>query len=239
MRFRVRWPGRWRRRRDGGRRHRRPDLSAAAVEYGRAVRADIVGVARVFQRSFLDSIRHLFGGRPAPRVYRDLFLLCYRSEPEALLVARAEGAVVGYVFAPSRMSALYRRAMLRGHVWRWLGRWLRGDYRFGVQPLRALLLDKFSFLRSSLEGGRQRFPEARILSIAVDPATRGRGIAGELLRRALDYLRGRGAGVVRLEVRPDNEPALRLYRRHGFEPVGAMEDTRGPWLVMERRFDLD
>lgn len=214
-------------------------MAGAAVEYSVARRADLAGIARVFEQSFRDSIEHLFGRPPAPRVHRDLFLLCYRAERLGLHVARVDGRVVGYAFSPARMSALYRRAMLRGHLWRWARRWLRGEYRFGMHPVRALMLDKFAFVRSSLQGGPRRFPEARILSIAVDPAARGRGIAGALLRQALAYLRESGAPVVRLEVRPENRPAVRLYERHAFRRVGTMADSRGPWLVMERRIDLD
>jgi ribosomal-protein-alanine N-acetyltransferase len=236
-RFRVRWP-RWLPHPRGSR-PGRPDLAASPVEFAPARRNDIPGIARVFERSFRDTVEHVFGRPPSPRVFRDLFLLCYRSEPAALHVARIRGSVVGYAYSPAHMSGLYRRAMLRGHVWRWAARWLRGEYRFGMQPVRALLLDKFAFFRSSLQGGPRRFPEARILSIAVDPAARGRGIAGGLLRRALGYLRERRAPVVRLEVRPENEPALRLYRSHGFSQVGTTADTRGVWLVMERRLDLD
>jgi ribosomal-protein-alanine N-acetyltransferase len=160
-----------------------------------------------------------------------VFLLCYRAEPEALWVARSGLGVAGYVLAPSDMGRIYRVATFGGHLWRWLGHWLRGDYGFGWSPLRVLLLDKYAFLRSSVKGGP--FPEARILSIGVDPAFHGRGIGSALLAAALDSLARRGARRVRLEVRPGNVPAVRMYERAGFRRVGEMADTRGPWWVME------
>jgi ribosomal-protein-alanine N-acetyltransferase len=62
--------------------------------------------------------------------------------------------------------------------------------------------------------------EAHVNNIAVDPERVGRGIGRALLsdlaRRALE----RGARHLTLEVRADNEPALALYRRFGFAPVG-------------------
>jgi ribosomal-protein-alanine N-acetyltransferase len=55
------------------------------------------------------------------------------------------------------------------------------------------------------------------MTVAVVPGHRGQGLGdvllGELLRRAADG----GAASVMLEVRADNEPARRLYERHGFE----------------------
>jgi ribosomal-protein-alanine N-acetyltransferase len=60
---------------------------------------------------------------------------------------------------------------------------------------------------------------ADVMTVAVVPGARGRGLGGvllgELLRRAVDG----GADTVVLEVRADNGPARRLYERHGFEEV--------------------
>ena len=71
------------------------------------------------------------------------------------------------------------------------------------------------FILSRLAAG-----EAEILSVAVAPARRGRGIAGALLNLHLRRLAGLGTRAVFLEVDEDNEPARRLYRRAGFQEVG-------------------
>lgn len=57
---------------------------------------------------------------------------------------------------------------------------------------------------------------ARLYSIAVDPAFRGRGVAQGLLAAAERAARGRGAARLRLEVRASNKAGLRLYERAGF-----------------------
>jgi ribosomal-protein-alanine N-acetyltransferase len=62
--------------------------------------------------------------------------------------------------------------------------------------------------------------EAEILSVAVAAETRGRGYAGALLAHHLDLLSRHGVRTVHLEVEEGNDPALALYRRHGFEEVG-------------------
>jgi ribosomal-protein-alanine N-acetyltransferase len=66
---------------------------------------------------------------------------------------------------------------------------------------------------------RMAADEAEILSIAILPARRSRGLAGRLLRLHLGRLAGLGMRVVFLEVDPDNQPAIRLYRRAGFQEV--------------------
>lgn len=65
--------------------------------------------------------------------------------------------------------------------------------------------------------------EAEILSIAVDPACRGRGLSRTLLLTHLGHLAGRGVRTIFLEVEEKNWPARRLYDRAGFVVVGRRE----------------
>jgi [ribosomal protein S18]-alanine N-acetyltransferase len=62
--------------------------------------------------------------------------------------------------------------------------------------------------------------EAEILSVAIAPAWRRRGLARPLLDLHLRRLAGFGVRSVFLEVDQRNTPARRLYRRAGFHEVG-------------------
>ncbi|MBE0546149.1 MAG: peptidase C39 family protein [Rubrivivax sp.] len=66
---------------------------------------------------------------------------------------------------------------------------------------------------------RARSSVARLYSIAVAPAARGRGTASRLLGEAIGLARDSGAAVLRLETRADNHAAQRLFARHGFSPL--------------------
>ena len=61
--------------------------------------------------------------------------------------------------------------------------------------------------------------EEELLLIAVHPSLRGRGIGRRLLERFIAEAGARGMGRLFLEMRQGN-PAERLYRAAGFEPVG-------------------
>ncbi len=65
--------------------------------------------------------------------------------------------------------------------------------------------------------------EAEILTVALAPSARGRGWSGLLLREHLAGLAAAGIRTVFLEVEEDNAPAIALYRRHGFTPIGRRE----------------
>jgi ribosomal-protein-alanine N-acetyltransferase len=67
---------------------------------------------------------------------------------------------------------------------------------------------------------RMAADEAEILSVAVAPRRRGRGIARSLLDLHMRRLAGLGVRALFLEVEETNEPARRLYRRAGFREVG-------------------
>jgi ribosomal-protein-alanine N-acetyltransferase len=70
---------------------------------------------------------------------------------------------------------------------------------------------------------RMAADEAEILSIAVEPKHRGRGLSRNLLLTHLGHLAGRGVHTVFLEVEENNQPARRLYDRAGFSVTGRRE----------------
>lgn len=67
---------------------------------------------------------------------------------------------------------------------------------------------------------RQGTRLARIYSICVDPAARGRRIAEALMLAGESAVLAAGSAWVRLEVRRDNDGAIRLYERLGYRRFG-------------------
>jgi [ribosomal protein S18]-alanine N-acetyltransferase len=90
------------------------------------------------------------------------------------------------------------------------------------------------FIMSRLAAG-----EAEILSVAIAPAWRGRGLSRQLLGLHLRRLAGLGIRAVYLEVGEHNAPAGRLYRRAGFREVGRRHgyyEDGASALVLRRDF---
>ncbi|MGE2689602.1 ribosomal protein S18-alanine N-acetyltransferase [Mycolicibacterium pulveris] len=65
--------------------------------------------------------------------------------------------------------------------------------------------------------GRKRPYEYEIHTVGVDPAYQGQGIGRQLVARLLEIASG---AVVFLEVRTDNEAAIKLYENFGFVTIG-------------------
>jgi len=89
---------------------------------------------------------------------------------------------------------------------------------------------------------RRRTPRgtvARLYSLAVDSACRGRGLGRMLLDVCLDALRAEGLPAVLLEVDERNAAAIALYRKAGFVMVRRVADYYGPGLpALKMRLDL-
>ncbi len=83
--------------------------------------------------------------------------------------------------------------------------------------------------------------QAEILTIGIQPASRGQGLAGQLLRQALESLSQDAVTELFLDVAEDNIAARALYRAAGFEEFGRRPryykrgDTRIDALNLRRR----
>jgi ribosomal-protein-alanine N-acetyltransferase len=90
--------------------------------------------------------------------------------------------------------------------------------------LKTMLATPRTFAFTHADGfvlARAVADEAEILTMAVRPQARGKGLGRALLQAAIDKARGLGAATMYLEVGADNPHALALYAGLGFAKVGA------------------
>lgn len=82
---------------------------------------------------------------------------------------------------------------------------------------------------------RQAADEAEVLTLAVRPEARRRGVAMALMETGLVLLAAGGARRLLLEVAAENAAALALYTALGFTRAGERRDYYGPgrhaWLL--------
>lgn len=85
--------------------------------------------------------------------------------------------------------------------------------------------------------------ELHIFRIAVAPTWRRQGIASWMLEECFRKGLEKGAKSIYLEVRPSNIPAVKLYRKLGFETVATRPnyytDTKEDALVMRKYLKED
>ena len=114
------------------------------------------------------------------------------------------------VHAPA-LAAIHAAAFPPREAW--------GEDALGLQiamPGAFGLLDQ----RGGMLLGRIAADQAEVLTLAVMPEVRRKGVASGLLREAQVQAEAAGAKALFLEVSAGNEPALALYRGAGFIEVG-------------------
>ena len=127
------------------------------------------------------------------------------------------------------LLALERHAFTTDHL-------SRRQYRhhIGSDSARVLVaVDRTGLLGKAVLFLRSNTDIARLYSIAVAHAARGRGVGEALVRAVERAAQAHGCTRLRLEVRQDNAGAIRLYERLGYNRFGAhagfYEDGADAW----------
>lgn len=71
-------------------------------------------------------------------------------------------------------------------------------------------------------------PDADVQTIAVASDAQGSGLGAQLLAQLIDIAGDAGCHQLMLEVRSDNDAAIALYERFGFERISSRTDYYGP-----------
>lgn len=155
--------------------------------------------------------------------------LMYQAIDEApgsvLIVDEDAGRIRGFVSGGTGMGSIYRRM-------------LGAPLRLALALLPSLVQPKrlkriIEILRYS--GGKPsvtNLPNAELLSIAVDSAWRGKGIAETLYKRLTAHFVHLGVPAYRITVGNGLAPAHRFYRRMGAKAVGSIEVHAGEGSVV-------
>ena len=119
------------------------------------------------------------------------------------------GRTLGFVACAERVGRLYKEALKR-----------RGPLmalplaRYMIRP--AVLRRMWQTWRYPSQVG-EALPPAEVLSIAVSPEARGRGVGRALMSAAVREFARRGIGAAKVAVWAGNEGANAFYPRCGFE----------------------
>jgi len=170
---------------------------------------DAGAAARLHATRITEGFLSFLGPGFLTRLYRRIT----RTPGSFLLVAVADGAVVGFIAGTADLGGLYRTFLARDGVAAGLAcapRLVRG-WRRVLETLRHG------------GGGAGTGRGTELLSVAVDPGWSGRGVGGDLVAAFLDRVAGSGATEAYVVVGADNAGAIGLYRRAGFVTADEFE----------------
>ena len=153
------------------------------------------------------------------------------------------GPMIVDITAVSRDLAGCSIAQLEGELFG-LGAWNANMVREELDaPARTYLLDVFGETEQTVVRGYAGFwydgEDAELMTIGVGKAYQRQGIAAALLQALVDEAKRQGASRMLLEVRVDNDPALALYHRFGFERMGLRKRYYQPEGIDAYTMSLD
>lgn len=88
----------------------------------------------------------------------------------------------------------------------------------------------------TLSGLPRRMSHRAELSIAVAKSDWGKGIGSKLMERAIIHAAENGIEIINLEVRSDNERAIKLYGKYGFLKTGV---SPASFMIDGKYYDAD
>lgn len=153
------------------------------------------------------------------------------------------GPMIVDITAVSRDLAVCSIAQLEGELFG-LGAWNANMVREELDaPARTYLLDVFGETEQTVVRGYAGFwydgEDAELMTIGVGKVYQRQGIAAALLQALVDEAKRQGASRMLLEVRVDNDPALALYHRFGFERMGLRKRYYQPEGIDAYTMSLD
>ena len=180
--------------------------------------------APVLARMHMDSIPTGFLPRLGDRFMRVLYRALITWKDATVLVADVGFGPVGFVAGVVDTRAFYRHFI----------------QRYGLPAVGTALpaLTRWSTIRRAREtaryGSTNDAEGGELLSMAVDPERRGRGIGSRLGTAFLEDMQRRGLRSVTVVVGAENRTAIRAYERLGFLRRSTMQIHPGePSEVME------
>jgi glycosyltransferase involved in cell wall biosynthesis/ribosomal protein S18 acetylase RimI-like enzyme len=186
----------------------------APTRLRRARRSDSDRLAELHAEGLPDAFLTRLGTSVLERLYRAMVddggCVC--------LVAEVDGALAGFVSGTISIGAFKRRFVLRHGI------------PVAIALARSLL--KRGLLRGIFEDLRYRGEDpgrcdAEVMSVAIAPEFRNRGLARQLIAGVTGDLGRLGATEARVLVAAENREANRLYPLVGFEPAGSITLHRG------------
>ncbi|WP_245588520.1 GNAT family N-acetyltransferase [Deinococcus pimensis] len=202
-----------------------PPTGAPLVRPALAGDLDVIGRIAYLTGYFGESASRYF---PDERLFRHLWVNPYYLVPQQVsvrFVADVPGETLGYIVGVTDQVA-YERALRFTLLRQVLPNLLRGRYR--ALPGCVPYLTRISLFPTP-HAPRGAYPAHLHLNLL--PEARGLGLGRALLTAFVDELRARGVPGVQLSTTAENEAALALYAKAGFEVLAERAlPVWTPWL---------
>ena len=182
-----------------------PDIRSART-------TDVLTIAELHRRMIPTGFLSTLGPGFLALLYRALI----QSRDACLMVAEADGVVLGFIAGVTNTGGFYRE-FLRRHA-------LQAVWTMAPSLLRPRSLVRI--LETLRQGTTGAGVDAELLSMAVAPIARRRGLGARLIAELFSWAGDRQVSEMRVVVGAENDGAIDLYRSAGFGDATSIEVHR-------------
>lgn len=186
-----------------------------------ATKTDVVGIVNVHLSSFENFFLTFLGRRFLELMYHEVL-----REPNhvAIVAESQEGEILGFVAGVTNQTSYYHRLVTE----KWFVFALASVRSVFRQP--SIVPRLFRALKYTGKASAAACP-ALLLSIAVSPNAKGKGIGRLLVQQFLTDMAEKGVTKVCLTTDRDNNQATNnFYRKLGFTKIHDFETPEGRWM---------
>jgi len=162
-----------------------------------------------------------FLARLGPRFLDGLYGRIARSDGSFLLIAEANGVIVGFIAGSVALRRLYRDFLFHD-----------GVRAFLSAPLRLVTAVPRVVETLRHGSGEQVMAGGELLAVAVDPRWRERHVGARLVQGFLREMARRDVSAAHVVVGTSNTAAIAMYERAGFTAARTFEMHRGTQSVL-------
>ncbi len=142
-----------------------------------------------------------------------LYEAIVKSKSSFGVVAVRNGKVLGFAAFTTNLNKLYKSVVWRkGLIFTLL---LAGNV-WSFKQVKKMFETLFYPARTK----KMNLPSAELLSIAVGPEERGKGLAGKLIEKGFQHCRKTGIDKVKVLIGADNKAGNKMYLKFGFKLIG-------------------
>ena len=142
-----------------------------------------------------------------------LYEAIVKSQSSFGVIAVRNEKVIGFAALTTNLNKLYKSV-----VWRKGGKFalLLAGNMLSLRRIKKIFETLFYPARTK----KMNLPSAELLSIAVEPEERGKGLAGQLIEKSFRHCQKTGVDKVKVLIGADNKAGNKLYLKSGFELIG-------------------
>lgn len=171
--------------------------------------------------------------------YFDKTKFYYDCDSCVILVAEEKNIITGFIIFTFSRKKIKINCIKKFYWLKWILYFISGRYGCSKKMILKLVKIPVIILNSLNSKNKNSLDnaESKIIAVVVNPQFQGKGIATELLSRAIEECRQKGIKKICITVNIENNKAINLYKKIGFIEKKVCLESTGDSLYLVKEIN--